>query len=192
MSSNPDSVSTGEEFTASIGGTGASSKHPQAGWGDPARELKHQPGRNVPPENQVEILPKGTHLPPDRTFLPQNPEYDVPGEDREGVTGQGMTNDEIQDTFVGSTSKDVYSGMGIPGDQSGAHAAALGDGGGKKSGGGVAKWGEGEMLAEDKAKQYRAEAEGYVGNSREEKEYRNETSYGGPRKGNRGPGAQTQ
>jgi hypothetical protein len=191
MSYNPDSVSTGEEFQASIGGTGASAQRPEAVWDSPARELKHQPGRNVAPDNQVEILPKGTHLPPDRTFLPQNPEHDVPIDQRQDTVGQGLTNDQIQDTMTGATSKDVHTGLGLPGDQSGAHAAALGDGGGKKTGGGVAKYGEGEMLAQDRAKQYAAEVD-YTGNSREEKEYRNDTTYGGPTKGNRGPGAHTK
>jgi len=191
MSYNPDSVSTGDQFKASRGGTGASPQHPEAIWDSQASELKHQPGRNVVPDNQVEILPKGTHLPPDRTFLPQNPEHDVPASQREESIGQGMTNDQIMDTFTGSTSKDVYTGMGMPGDQSSANYAALGDGGGKKPGAGIVQYGEGELLAQDRQKKYDREAD-YVGNSREEKEYRNDTSYGGPTKGNRGPGAMTQ
>lgn len=102
-----------------------------------------------------------------------------------------MTNDQIMDTFTGSTSKDVYTGMGMPGDQSSANYAALGDGGGKKPGAGIVQYGEGELLAQDRQKKYDREAD-YVGNSREEKEYRKDTSYGGPTKGNRGPGAMTQ
>jgi len=192
MSYNPASVSQGDEFKARIGGTHTSSHNPEAIWDSPASELKHQPGRNVAPDNQVEILPKGTHLPPDRTFLPQNPERGVPGEIRQDVPGEGMSNDQIQDTLVGATSKDVHAGIGIPGDLSGAESAALGDGGGKRGGGGVSQYGEGEMLAQDKAKKYPAEIEGYVGNSKGEKQYRNNTSDDGPKKGNRGPGAMAQ
>jgi hypothetical protein len=150
MSSNPDSVSAGAQFKASKPSTGRSSQDPQAGWESQRSELKHQPGRNVVPENTVEILPKGTHLPPDRTFLPQNPERNVSASDRQDAIGTGLTNDQIQDTFTGSTSKDVHTGMGIPGDQSGAHSAALGDGGGRKAAGGLAKYGEGEKLMQAK------------------------------------------
>jgi hypothetical protein len=192
MSSNPNSVSNQGEFHARQAGTGASSHHPQAGWDSSQSELKHQPGRNVVPENTVDILPRGTHLPPDRTFLPQNDErrMNVPASTREDGVGTGLTNDQIQDTLGGTTSKDVFSGMGMPGDQSGAHAAALGDGGGRKTGGGLAKYGEGEMLAQDRQKQYDSGTD-YVGNSREKKEYRNTSESQGPTKGNRGPSNMT-
>jgi hypothetical protein len=126
MSYNPASVSTGEQFSAKHGGTGASSKHPQSGWDSKPSELKHQPGRSTGPDNTVDILPKGTHLPPDRTFLPHNPEYNAQA--ATGVEhGQGLTNDEIQDTFAKSRSKDVYSGMGMPGDLSQQEGRAMGD-----------------------------------------------------------------
>jgi hypothetical protein len=156
MSYNPNSVEG--QFHARHAGTGASSKHPQASWGSQPSELKHQPGRNVAPENTVEILPKGTHLPPDRTFMPQNDErrMNVPASTREDGVGTGLDNDQLLDTLGGTTSKDVFSGMGIPGDQSGANAASLGDGGGKKTGGGLAKYGHGETLAQDRQKQYDA------------------------------------
>lgn len=188
MSYNPDSVQAGDQFKASQASTGRSSQNPQAGWDSQPSELKHQPGRNVVPENTVEILPKGTHLPPDRTFLPQNAERNVAASDREDAIGTDLTNDQILDTFTGSTSKDVHIGIGVPGDQSGAHSAALGDGGGRKSGGGLAKWGEGEKLQQA---QVYDPATDYTGNSREEKEYRNAEEYGGPTKGNRGPSNQT-
>src|ERR1700755_1635427 len=129
MSYNPDSVSAGEQFSASRGSTGHSLQNPLAGWDSQPSELKHQPGRNVAPENTVDILPKGTHLPPDRTFLPQNPERNVPASTRYDAVGQGLENDQIQDTITGATSKDVYSGMGMPGDASGQEAQTLGDGG---------------------------------------------------------------
>lgn len=189
MSYNPDSVQG--QFSAHKAGTGASPSHPQARWGSQQSELKHQPGRNVVPENTVEILPKGTHLPPDRTFLPQNDSrhFNVPASTREDGVGAGLENEQILDTLGGTTSKDVYSGMGMPGDQSGADSSALGDGGGRKTGGGLAKYGEGETLAQDRQKQYDA-GKDYVGNSREEKEYRNANTENsqGPSKGNRGPG----
>jgi hypothetical protein len=44
------------------------------------------------------MLPKGTHLPPDRTFLPQNPERNVPESARQDTIGGGLSNDQIQDT----------------------------------------------------------------------------------------------
>lgn len=190
MSYNPDSVQ--DQFHARRAGTGATSQHPQAGWDSQPGELKHQPGRNVVPENTVEILPKGTHLPPDRTFMPQNDErrMNVPASTREDGVGTGLENDQLLDTLGGTTSKDVHSGMGMPGDQSGASAAALGDGGGRKTGGGVVKYGEGENLAQDRQKQYDAGTD-YVGNSREEKEYRNTNESQGPTSGNRGPSNRT-
>lgn len=152
MSYNPDSVTSGEQFSASRGSTGRSSQSPQAGWESNPSELKHQPGRNVVPDNTVEILPKGTHLPPDRTFLPQNAERNVPESERADAIGSGLSNDQIQDTFTGATSKDVYSGMGLPGDQSQAESRTLGDGGGKKSGGGLAQYGKSEILGAHRQK----------------------------------------
>jgi hypothetical protein len=104
----------------------------------------------------------------------------------------GLTHEQIQETLGGTTSADVYAGMGRPGDQSGVEAAALGDGGGRKTGGGVAKYGHGsEMLAQDRQKGYDPSRE-YVGNSREEKEYRNTSSEDkGARTGNRGASNRT-
>jgi hypothetical protein len=118
MSSNPDSVESGKPFSASRGSTGASSKAPQAGWESSASELKHQPGRDTAPQNTVEILPKGTHLPPDRTFLPQNLERNVPAETRQDGVGTGLTNAELRQTMGGATSGTVHQGLGMPGDQS--------------------------------------------------------------------------
>ena len=154
MSYYPDSIRADEQFSASQSSTGRSSQNPQVGWDSSRTELKHQTGRSVVPDNSVDILPKGTHLPPDRTFLPQNIERNVNSSTCEDGVGVGLDNEQIQDTIPGATSKDVYSGMGLPGDQSQAEARALGDGGGKKSGGGLAKYGKGEMLAEDKQKRY--------------------------------------
>jgi hypothetical protein len=145
MSYNPDSVSSGQQFSASKGSTGRSSQNPQAGWNSQPSELKHQPGRNVASENTVEILPKGTHLPPDRTFLPQNPERNVPESARQDTIGGGLSNDQIQDTFIGATSKDVYSGMGLPSNKSQIETKVLGDGGRKKNDSGLAQYGDSEI-----------------------------------------------
>ena len=188
----------GTEFHARKHGTGASPQHPEAIWTSPTHDLKHQPGRAHVPENTVELLPKGTHLPPDRTFLPQTDGRRMgtasTGEDAgedSYVIGMGLTHEQIQETLGGTTSADVYAGMGRPGDQSGVEAAALGDGGGRKTGGGVAKYGHGEMLAQDRQKGYDPSRE-YVGNSREEKEYRNTSSEDkGARTGNRGASNRT-
>jgi hypothetical protein len=140
-------------------------------------------------DNYVETLPKGAHLPPDRTFLPNNPEYNAAK-----ATGiehsQGLTNDEINDTFVGATSRDVNLGFGKPGDMSKAERSAFGDGGGKKTGAGLVQYGEGENLAQDKNKKYEP-GKDYVGNSREEKQYRWQEGDKGSTSGNRGPSART-
>jgi len=190
MSYNPDSIKPGEQFSAHHGGTKTSSHHPASGWGSQPGELKHQPGRNTVPDNTVEILDKGTHLPPDRTFLPQNAERTVPVSTRDDGVGTGLDNDQIQDTLTGSTSKDVYQGMGMPGDVSQQETRALGEGGRKKGGAGLAQYGEGEQLAMDKQKQYDS-ATDYTGNSREEKEYRNIGESGGSTRRTRGPGSGT-
>ena len=149
MSHNPSSVPPGEQFSASHPSTGRSSQYPEAIWDSNPSELKHQPGRNVAPENTVEILPKGTHLPPDRTFLPQNPERNIPEHVKEDTIGAGLSNDQIQDTFSGATSQDVHTGMGVPGDQSRAEERASGDGGGKKNRAGLAQYG---ILGEQRKK----------------------------------------
>lgn len=191
MSYNPDSVSTGQEFSASKPSTGRSSHNPQAGWDSQPSELKHQPGRNTVPDNVVEILPKGTHLPPDRTFLPQNQERNVPASTRADAVGTGMQNEEIVDTLGGATSADVNKGYGMLGDLSQKEERTLGDGGRAKSGAGVAQYGSAEIGAQGSGKSYDP-AKDYVGNSREEKEYRNSEGDKGPSsKGNRGPGAAT-
>ena len=118
MSSNSNSVEAGGEFSGHKHSTGRSSHNPQSGWVSDRSELKHQPGRNVAEQNTVEILTKGTHLPPDRTFLPNNAGRDVPVSSREDAAGAGLTNDQIPDTLTGSTSKDVHQGLGMPGDHS--------------------------------------------------------------------------
>jgi len=187
MSYNPDSVEAGGQFSASHPSTGRSSHNPQAGWDSARSELKHQPGRNVVEQNTVDILPKGTHLPPDRTFLPQNAERTVPVSSREDAVGTGLTNEQIQDTLTGATSGDVNKGMGMPGDVSQQEERALGDDGRKKPGAGLAQYGNSEVLGADRQKRYDPGTD-YVGNSREEKEYRNQGGDQGPTKGNRGPG----
>ena len=116
MSSNSDSLEAGGEFSGHKHSTGRSSHNPQSGWVSDRSELKHQPGRNVAEQNTVEILTKGTHLPPDRTFLPNNAGRDVPVSSREDAAGAGLTNDQIQDTQTGATSKDVHQGLEMPGD----------------------------------------------------------------------------
>jgi hypothetical protein len=131
MSLNPDSAEPGKQFSASLPSTGRSSKHPEAGWDSTQAELKHQPGRNTAPQNTVEVFPRGTHLPPDRTFLPQNDERNVPADVRQDPVGTGLTNADLQQTLGGTTSKTVHHGMGMPGDQNQVDSNALGDGGKK-------------------------------------------------------------
>jgi len=192
MSHNQDSVPTGQEFTASKPSTGRSSHNPHAGWDSHPSEVKHQPGRSTVPDNVVEILPKGTHLPPDRTFLPQNQERNVPASTRTDPVGTGMENDEIIDTLGGATSADVNKGYGMPGDSSQKEERTLGDGGHAKGGAGVAHYGsQGVQIGGQGSGKRYDPAKDYVGNSREEKEYRNSGGDKGPSKGNRGPGAAT-
>lgn len=168
MSYNPDSIESGEPFSASQGSTSRSSQNPQTGW--TPSELKHQSGGNTAPQNTIEVLPKGTHLPPDRTFLPQNAERNVPAETRQDAVGTGLTNAELRQIMGGATSRTVHRGLGLPGDQSQAGESSLGDGGGKKIGGGLGQHSDGGLQGTADPK-YDPGKE-YVGNSREEKEYR--------------------
>lgn len=148
------------------------------------RSLK---GHKVVPENRVEILPKGTHLPPDRTFLPQHAETDT---SPTSYRGSGLDHEEIQDMIMGPTSKDVHTGMGVPGDQSKQEERARRDGGAKRSHAGLAQYGDREIWWDDRNKLYDP-AKDYVGNSREEREYRNVGEHKGPTSGNRGPSNRT-
>ena len=120
-----------------------SPQKPQAGWDSNPSELKHQPGRNVAPANTVELYPQGTHLPPERTFLPQNLERSGFKTAHQDTIQTGLSNKQIQATLLGVTSKDVSLGIGH---QSQAEARALGDGGRKKSRGGLPRVAKGEIL----------------------------------------------
>ena len=167
MSCNPDSIEAGGQFSASQSSTGRSSQNPEAGWDSDRSELKHQPGRNVVEQNIVDILPKGTHLPPDRTFLPQNAGRAVAvSSGDQDAAGTGLRNDQILDTLTGSTSQDVYQGIDNPSEQSKQEARTLGDGERKKAGSRLARSGHSEILAADRQKQHNTGTD-YVGNSRE-------------------------
>ena len=129
MSNNPNSVPEGEELHTSHDSIHQSSQNSQATGGNSAYE------------NTVELLPKGTHLPPDRTFLPRNAEMNISTENRQDAIGTGLTNAELRQSMGGATSRTVHQGIGLPHDLSQAEARALGDGGGKKSGAGLAQYG---------------------------------------------------
>lgn len=78
----------------------------------------------------------------------------------------------------GATSRTVHQGLGMPGDQSEN----------EKGSGGLARHGKGG-LQESAGPAYEP-GKDYVGNSRQEREYRGQGADEGSQKGNRGAGSQ--